>query len=224
MSEVNPYFKVDTATEKTSFGTVTANLFIDANTTIGTDGTDVDVPLNFGTKGAGNFVFSGGTDVDFSVTDGTNETFKIDTLTGDITASGNLDAGVLRLRDNVIANNSTGAVRSFGEVLGVNVTGTGSGYTDGTYTATATTTNGSGTGLTVTVTVASGDFSAVTIVAKGQNYAVGDTITITAAGGGTGRTITVNDVDGAGVVVKPSAGKDVLINTTKQGHSCRYNQ
>ena len=214
MSEVNPYFKVDTATEKTSFGTVTANLFIDANTTIGTDGTDVDVPLNFGTKGAGNFVFSGGTDVDFSVTDGTNETFKIDTLTGDITASGNLDAGVLRLRDNVIANNSTGAVRSFGEVLGVNVTGTGSGYTDGTYTATATTTNGSGTGLTVTVTVASGDFSAVTIVAKGQNYAVGDTITITAAGGGTGRTITVNDVDGAGVVVKPSAGKDVLINTT----------
>ena len=65
---------------------------------------------------------------------------------------------------------------------------------------TATTTTGIGTGLTVTVTVASGDFSTVTIVAKGQNYRVGDPITIPAVGGGSGRTITVIDVDGQGVV------------------------
>ena len=79
---------------------------------------------------------------------------------------------------------------------------------------TATTSNGAGTGCTVTVTVAGGDFSAVTIVDKGQNYAVGDTLTITAAGGGSGRTVTITDVDGSGVVLKPSAGFDVLCNTT----------
>ena len=70
--------------------------------------------------------------------------------------TGNLDAGLLRLRDNVVSNNSTTSTRSFGEVLELSVTGVGSGYTDGTYTGTATTTGG-GTGLTVTVTVSSGD-------------------------------------------------------------------
>ena len=67
--------------------------------------------------------------------------------------------------------------------------------------------------MTVTVTVASGDFSTVTIVDKGQNYKVGDPITIPSVGGGTGKTITVNDVDGQGVVIKPSANKDVLIDS-----------
>ena len=54
-----------------------------------------------------------------------------------------------------------------------------------------------------------------TVVAhdKGQNYAIGDEITITAAGG-TGLTITVSDIDGQGVV-KPSAGKDILCDTTR---------
>ena len=94
------------------------------------------------------------------------------------------------------------------------VTGTGSGYTDGTYTATATTSTGGGTGCTVTVTVASGTFSAVTIVDKGQNYAVGDTLVITAAGGGSGISITITDIDGQGVVLKPTAGSSVLVDTT----------
>ena len=53
-----------------------------------------------------------------------------------------------------------------------------------------------------------------TVVAKGQNYKVGDTLTIAAVGGGTGRSVTVNDIDGTGVVIKPSAGKDVLCDTT----------
>ena len=68
--------------------------------------------------------------------------------------------------------------------------------------------------MTVTVTVASGDFSAVTVVDKGQNYAVGDTITITATGGGSGKTVTVSDVDGSGVAIKPSSGFDILCDTT----------
>ena len=208
-----PFFNVDTATPKLTVGDAATNIEILANSTITTNGTDIDVPLNFTTKGGGNFVFGGGTNVEFSITDGTTETFNIDTETGDITASGNLDAGILRFRDNVVQNNSTAATRSFGQVLDLRVTGTGSGYTDGTYTDVATTTTGIGTGLTVTVTVASGDFSTVTIVDKGQNYRVGDPITIPSVGGGSGRTVTVIDVDGQGVIIKPSSNKDVLIDS-----------
>ena len=211
---LTPFFKIDSSTNKVQIGSAATNLEIDATNTITTGGTDISVPLNFDTKGEGNFVFKGGTNVDFSITDGTTETFKIDTENGDATFTGNLDAGLLRLVDNTVQNNSSTATRSFGQILALTVTGTGSGYTDGTYTATATTSNGAGTGCTVTVTVASGDFSAVTVVAKGQNYSVGDTLTITAAGGGSGRTVTVTDIDGSGVVLKPSAGADILCNTT----------
>ena len=213
LTATTPFFKVDTATPKLTVGAAATNIEILSNSTITTNGTDIDVPLNLTTKGGGNFVFGGGTNVEFSITDGTTETFNIDTVTGDITASGNLDAGILRFRDNVVQNNSTAAVRSFGQVVDLQITGTGSGYTDGTYTDVATTTTGIGTGLTVTVTVASGDFSTVTIVDKGQNYRVGDPITIPSVGGGSGKTITVIDVDGQGVIIKPSANKDVLIDS-----------
>ena len=209
-----PFFKVDTTTPKLNIGTSNANLSINNSTTIVTEGTDIDVPLTFDTKGGGDFTFKGGANVDLIVDDGTTEVFKLETSTGTATFSGNLDAGKLRLRQNVVANNSTLATRAFGEVLAVNVTGTGSGYTDGTYTATATTSTGGGTGCTVTVTVASGTFSAVTIVDKGQNYAVGDTLVITAAGGGSGISITITDIDGQGVVLKPTAGSSVLVDTT----------
>ena len=214
VGNVSPFFKVDSSTSTLNIGQATAFLKIDNAANFITDGTDISVPMSWDTKGEGNFVFKGGTNVDFSITDGTTETFKIDTNTGDATFTGNLNAGLLRLRDNVVANNSSTSTRSFGQVLGVAVTGTGSGYTDGTYTGTATTTSGSGAGCTVTVTVSGGDFSAVTIVAKGQNYAVGDTLTITAAGGGAGRTVTINDIDGSGVVLKPGGGFDVLCDTT----------
>ena len=173
-----------------------------------------DVPMSFDTKGGGDFTFKGGANVDFIVDDGTTDVFKLETSTGTATFSGNLDAGKLRIRQNVVSNNSTGAIRAFGEVLAVSVTGTGSGYTDGTYTATATTSTGGGTGCTLTVTVSGGDFSSVTIVDKGQNYAVGDLLVITAAGGGTGRSVTITDIDGQGVVLKPSAGSSVLCDTT----------
>ena len=88
------------------------------------------------------YTFKGGTNVDFIVDDGTTEVFKLETSTGTATFSGNLDAGKLRIRQNVVSNNSSGATRAFGEVLALSVTGTGSGYTDGTYTQTATTGNG----------------------------------------------------------------------------------
>ena len=214
VGNLNPFFKVDTSTNKMTLGLTAQNVFVDATNTIGTDGTDISVPLNFDTKGEGNFVFKGGTNVDFKITDGTSDVVSIDSGTGTATFLGNLDAGKLRIRQNVVSNNSSTAVRAFGEVVAVAVTGSGSGYTDGTYTGTATTTSGIGTGLTLTVTVSGGDFSAVTIVDKGQNYKVGDNILITAAGGGSGRTVTVSDIDGQGVVIKPSAGSSVLCDST----------
>ena len=213
-ANANPFFKVDSSTTKVEIGTQAAKISIDNTNTIGTDGTDLNVPLNFDTKGQGNFTFKGGASVNFEITDGTSNIVDINTETGVSTFSGNLDAGLLRIADNVVKNNSSTATRSFGQILGLTVTGSGSGYTDGTYTATATTSSGNGTGCTVTVTVASGDFSAVTIVAQGQNYKVGDTLDITAAGGGSGRTITVNDIDGLGVALAPSAGYDILCETT----------
>ena len=209
----NPFFKVDSATPKINIGTSNANLSINNSTTILTEGTDIDIPLTFDTKGGGDFTFKGGTNVDFIVDDGTTEVFKLETQSGTAIFSGNLDAGKLRLRDNEVQNNSTGSTRAFGQVVVLTVTGTGSGYTDGTYTGTATT-GGSGTGLTVTVTVASGTFSSATVVDKGQNYKVGDQITITAAGGGSGLSVTVSEVDGQGIVLKPTAGSSVLVDTT----------
>ena len=209
-----PFFKVDPAVNKVLIGPATNFLSLDNTNTLKSEGSNVAVPLNFETKGSGNFVFKGGTDVDFSITDGTSEKFKIETSTGDLTIGGNLNAGQLRIRDNVVANNSSTASRAFGQITSLAVTGGGSGYTDGTYTATATTSNGIGVGLTVTVTVASGTFSAVTIVDKGRNYKVGDTITITAAGGGTGKTVAVQNIDGQGVVIKPITGSSAMIDST----------
>ena len=209
-----PFFKVDPAVNKVLIGPATNFLSLDNTNTLKSEGSNVAVPLNFETKGSGNFVFKGGTDVDFSITDGTSEKFKIETSTGDLTIGGNLNAGQLRIRDNVIANNSSTGSRAFGQITSLAVTGGGSGYTDGTYTATATTSNGIGVGLTVTVTVSGGDFSAVTIVDKGRNYKVGDTITITAAGGGTGKTVAVQNIDGQGVVIKPITGSSAMIDTT----------
>ena len=213
ITETNPFFVVDTATSKLELGSATSNLFIDGTNTIGTGGSDINVPLNFDTKGEGDFTFKGGANVDFKITDGTSDVVSIDSGTGTATFLGNLDAGKLRIRQNVVSNNSATSTRSFGQVLTLSVTGTGSGYTDGAYTQTATT-GGSGTGLTVDVTVASGTFSSVVVYDKGQNYKVGDTITIAAVGGGTGVSVTVSDIDGSGVVLKPGGGFDVLCDST----------
>ena len=213
LGSTTPFFKVDTATPKLILGAAATQLEISNTGGITTAGTDIDVPLVLDTKGGGDFTFKGGANVDFIVDDGTTEVFKLETSSGTATFSGNLDAGKLRVRQNVIQNNSTAATRAFGQVTALTVTGSGSGYTDGTYTQTATT-GGNGTGLTVDVTVASGTFSSVVVYDKGQNYKIGDGITITAAGGGSGLTVTVSDIDGQGVVLKPSAGSSVLCDTT----------
>lgn len=50
--------------------------------------TNADVTID--PNGTGNFIFKGGTNQKFSVTDGTTEKFKIDSTTGDLTLSGTL--------------------------------------------------------------------------------------------------------------------------------------
>ena len=213
LGNTTPFFKVDPAANAVTIGPATNQLSLDNTNTIKSIGTDIDVPMNFETKGGGDFTFKGGTDKNFNITDGTSNVVSIETSTGTALFSGNLDAGLLRIRQNIVSNNSSTATRSFGQVTQLTVTGSGSGYTDGTYTATATT-GGSGTGLTVDVTVASGTFSSVVVYDKGQNYKIGDSITITAAGGGTGISVIVTDIDGQGVVLKPSAGASILCDTT----------
>ena len=64
----------------------------------------------------------------------------------------------------------------------------GAGYTTGTKT---TTTSGSGTGLTLSVTNANG-ITNTTIVSRGTNYAVGDTITV--VGGSSPATFTITAI------------------------------
>ena len=122
-ANANPFFKIDSSTTKVEIGTQAAKISIDNTNTIGTDGTDLNVPLNFNTKGQGNFTFKGGASVNFEITDGTSNVVDINTETGVSTFSGNLDAGILRIADNVIKNNSVTGTRSFGQILGVTVTG-----------------------------------------------------------------------------------------------------
>ena len=212
-SAPTPFFFVDATNENVNIGTDTSGLKFNNNASIESIGSDTDIDISISPKGAGNLILTGGINQDFSITDGSSETFRVDTESGDTTINGKLDVSKLSISQNIVSNNSSTAVRSFGEVTALTVTGSGSGYTNGTYTQTATT-GGSGTGLTVDVTVASGTFSAVTVYDKGQNYKIGDTITITAAGGGTGLTVTVSNIDGQGIVLKPSAGRDVLCDTT----------
>ena len=73
----NPFFKVETTTPKLSIGTAATQIEINNATTIGTAGTDIDVPLTFDTKGGGDYTFKGGANVDFIIDDRTTEVFKL---------------------------------------------------------------------------------------------------------------------------------------------------
>ena len=67
----------------------------------------------------------------------------------------------------------------------------GSGYTNGTY-GYLSLSGGSGTGATATITVSGGVVTAVTINNRGINYKVGDTLSATIPGGGSGLVIVVD--------------------------------
>jgi hypothetical protein len=212
-----PFFFVNSIGESVDIGAPETGLRINNDASIEAIGSDLDVDITFIPKGEGNLVLTGGTNKDFSITDGSTETFRVDTESGNTTIKGRLDINSnLRIDDNIISNNGLIATTSFGQIITVSATGTGTGFTDGTYVAVTSTTSGSGSGATFNVIVTGGNITAVAVNAGGAGYAEGDTITLNPAtiGAGTGKTITVTDIEGAGIVIKPQNGKNVKVEST----------
>ena len=81
-------------------------------------------------------------------------------------------------------------VNATGGILTATITNGGSAYTNGTYTNQALT-GGAGTGATANITVAGGIVTAVVINGHGVNYAIGNTLSASIAGG-SGFILTVN--------------------------------
>lgn len=73
-------------------------------------------------------------------------------------------------------------VNATGGILTATITNGGSAYTNGTYTNQALT-GGDGTGATANITVAGGIVTAVVINGHGVNYAIGNTLSASIAGG-----------------------------------------
>jgi hypothetical protein len=81
-------------------------------------------------------------------------------------------------------------VNATGGILTAAITNGGSAYTNGTYTNQALT-GGAGTGATANITVAGGVVTSAVINGHGKNYAVGNTLSASIAGGA-GFVLTVN--------------------------------
>ena len=218
LTESIPYFTIDAAAETVTIGAAATQLQIGNDGTISSVGTDTNVDIKFSPKGTGNLVLTGGLDQDFSVTDGSVERFKIDTNTGDTEVKGKLDVSSnVRVQDNTISSDiGSVATTSFGQVITVSLANVATGYTNGSYTNVASTTNGSGTGATFDVTISGGDITACVVNAGGKGYKRGETITLatTDIGSGSGKSILVNDIEGAGLILRPSAGKNVMVDAT----------
>lgn len=93
---------------------------------------------------------------------------------------------------NGFVSTTVNAVGTLGSLVG------GTDYTTGTYTNVALT-GGTGTGATANITVTAGVVTSVTIVNRGVNYTVGDSLSAPAAVigvAGTGFTITVASLTG----------------------------
>tara|TARA_B100001250_G_scaffold95645_1_gene79950 strand:+ start:860 stop:8206 length:7347 start_codon:yes stop_codon:yes gene_type:complete len=217
-----PFFKVDSTAETLTVGSANAGLVLNNAAVLTADGQDANIPVTITPKGTGDMVITGAADREFQVNDGNlaNKKFFVDTQTGDTEIAGSLKIDEkLKFQTNSIENADIGGTNSFGEILTVAVTGTGTGYTDGSYSAcTVTATTGIGTAATFDVTVSGGAITAATVTAaaKGHNYHVGDEITFNPAtiGGGSGNTVTITDTQGQGIVLKPGGGKSAYVKST----------
>ena len=218
LTESIPYFTIDAVAETVTIGAAATQLQIGNDGTISSVGTDPNVDIKFSPKGTGNLILTGGLDQDFSVTDGSVEKFKIDTNTGDTEVKGKLDiSSNVRIQDNAISSDiGSVATTSFGQVVAVTLLNTATGYTDGSYTNVSSTTNGNGTGATFDVTISGGDITACVVNAGGKGYKRGNTITLdtTNIGSGSGKVISVTDIEGAGLILRPSTGKNVMVDAT----------
>ena len=218
LTESIPYFAIDATAETVTIGAADKQLQINNDASISSVGTDANVDIKFTPKGTGNLILEGGVDQDFSITDGSVEKFKVNSEKGDTDIKGKLDlSDNIRIQDNVISSNiGSTATTSFGQIINVELLNTATGYTDGSYTQVTSTTNGDGTGATFDVTISGGDITACVVYAGGSGYRRGDTITLdtTNIGSGSGKTIRVFKVEGAGLILKPSAGKNVKVDAT----------
>ena len=100
-------------------------------------------------------------------------------------------------------------VNATGGILTATITSGGSAYTNGTYTNQALT-GGAGTGATANITVAGGIVTAVVINGHGANYAIGNTLSASIAGG-SGFILTVNTLMSFVSLFQNEIGTDKIV-------------
>ena len=100
-------------------------------------------------------------------------------------------------------------VNATGGILTATITNGGSAYTNGTYTNQALT-GGAGTGATANITVAGGIVTAVVINGHGVNYAIGNTLSASIAGG-SGFILTVNTLMSFVSLFQNEIGTDKIV-------------
>jgi hypothetical protein len=99
-----------------------------------------------------------------------------------------------------------------GGILTATITNAGSGYTNGTYTNKPLT-GGAGTGATANITVAGGVVTSVVINGHGVNYAVGNTLSASIAGGA-GFVLTVSTLMNFVSLFQNEIGTDKVVGGT----------
>ena len=100
-------------------------------------------------------------------------------------------------------------VNATGGILTATITNGGSAYTNGTYTNQALT-GGAGTGATANITVAGGIVTAAVINGHGVNYAIGNTLSASIAGG-SGFILTVNTLMSFVSLFQNEIGTDKIV-------------
>ena len=100
-------------------------------------------------------------------------------------------------------------VNATGGILTATITSGGSAYTTGTYTNQALT-GGAGTGATANITVAGGIVTAAVINGHGVNYAIGNTLSASIAGG-SGFILTVNTLMSFVSLFQNEIGTDKIV-------------
>ena len=215
----SPVFKVDTANATIITGTAQVGLQINNDASIQAIGTNADVDLTLTPKGAGGVTFTGAVDRDFKIMNGSATALKVEMDKGNVESLGYIQAnGRSRITDTEISNVAQGVVKSFGEILTLDTSGSGTTFTDGTFTAVAVTSTGTGkgTGATVDVTVTSSSITSVVINASGKDYVSGDTVVLDSAIIGTdaAQTVIITDVAGSGLSFKPGPARNIKMDTT----------
>lgn len=218
----SPLLDVNPTTNLVRIGSSATGLSISSTGLIEGNGTASDIGITLQPKGTGNVTIVGGTDKDFVLNDGTStELFKVDLDSGNAEVAGHLTfGGRFRIDDFTLSNQSL-ALSSFGELVSLDTSGTATLFNDGSYTnvnITATGT-GKGTGGQVDVVVTGGTITSVTTAlagSRGRDYVAGDTITIDPAVIGTdaSQTVTITDVSGSGIDIKPQNRRNVRVDGT----------